>query len=151
MTPQSPAKQAPWDLTQFSQSPSAVPLDFHESHWLSEISSFSKGILVLGKARSLRAPNLGCRGAESPGWFDVLPKNSAWDVMHKRARCCDEAVNHQFPIAAAFWITWIVSAEECSSLLQNWCRFVALPVQSFWMWWPHSTHAYSAASTTPTD
>ena len=32
-------------------------------------------MLVLGKARSLSEPNLGCRGAESPGWFDILPKN----------------------------------------------------------------------------
>ena len=31
--------------------------------------------LVLGKARNLRASNLGCSGAESPGWFDVSPKN----------------------------------------------------------------------------
>ena len=35
---------------------------------------FSKGTLIVEKARSRRAPNLGCRGAESPGWFDVLPK-----------------------------------------------------------------------------
>ena len=47
----------------------------------------SKVILVWGKARSRRAPNLDCRGAESPGWSDVLPKNSAWDVMHERAHC----------------------------------------------------------------
>ena len=33
-----------------------------------------KGDLVLGKARSRKAPNLGCSRAESPGWFDVLPK-----------------------------------------------------------------------------
>ena len=36
---------------------------------------FQRWFLVLGKARSRRAPNLGCSGAESPGWFDVLPKN----------------------------------------------------------------------------
>ena len=41
--------------------------------------------LVWGKARSHRAPNLGCRRAESPGWFDVSPKNSAWDMMHEWA------------------------------------------------------------------
>ena len=46
----------------FSQSPSAAPLYFPESHRWSEISSLSKVILVLGKARSHRAPNLGCRG-----------------------------------------------------------------------------------------
>ena len=26
-----------------------------------------------------------------------------------------------------------------------WCRFIALLTQSFWMWWPHSTHAHSIA------
>ena len=64
MTPQSPSKEAPWDLTltQFSQSPSAAPSYFPESHWQSEISSLSKVILVLGKAWSYTAPTLGCRG-----------------------------------------------------------------------------------------
>ena len=52
-------------------------------------------------------------------WFDVLPKNSAWDMMHDLVYCHDEATNHQLPTAAAFWITWIVSLEECSSLTQN--------------------------------
>ena len=58
-------------------------------------------------------------GPESPGWFDVLPKNSAWDVIHERARCHDEAANHQLPIAVASWIIQIVSTEEHSSLMQN--------------------------------
>ena len=39
------------------------------------MSSLSKVILVLGKARSHRAQNLGRRRAESPGWFDVLQNN----------------------------------------------------------------------------
>ena len=39
--------------------------------------------------------------------------------MHERVCCHDEAANHQLPIAAAFWIIQIVSAEECSSLMQN--------------------------------
>ena len=89
------------------------------SHQQSEISSISKVILVLGKVRSQRVPNLYCSRDESPGWFDVLPKNSAWDLMRERACCCDEAAHHQLPIAASFWIIWIVSAEECSSLMQN--------------------------------
>ena len=42
--------------------------------------------------------------------------------MHERERCRDEAANHQLPIATAFWITWIVSAEEYSSLMQNLMR-----------------------------
>ena len=76
-------------------------------------------VCVCGKARSCRVSNLGCMGAESPGWFDVSPKTSAGDVMHERAHCHDEAANHQLPIAAAFWIIWIVPVEECSSLTQN--------------------------------
>ena len=115
VTPQSPKSRR---LTQFSQSPSAAPSYFPEFHWWSEISFFSKVILVLKKARSRRVPNLGCDGAESPGWFEFLPKNSA-DVMNERACCYDEAANHQLPIAAAFWIIQIVSAEECSNLMQN--------------------------------
>ena len=46
-------------------------------------------------------------------------KKTAWDVMHERAHCHDEAASHQLPTAAAFWIIWIVSMEECSSLMQN--------------------------------
>ena len=63
--------------------PSAAPSYFPESHWWSEISSLSKVILVLGRASSCRAPNLGCRGAESPGLFDVSQNNSAPDVTHE--------------------------------------------------------------------
>ena len=114
----------PWDLTQFSQSPSAALSYFPESHRQSEISSLSKVILVLGKTRSHRVPNMGYRGAESPGWFGVLLKNSSWEVMHEWVCCRDEAANHQLPITAAFWIIWVVSAEECSSLMQIWCRFL---------------------------
>ena len=54
--PQSPSQWTSWDLTQFSQSPSAVPSCFPESYQWSEISSFSKVILVWGKARSGRVP-----------------------------------------------------------------------------------------------
>ena len=86
------------------ESPSAAPSYFPESHLWSEISFLSEVISVLGKARSHRAPNLGRRRAESPGWFDVLPDNSAQDMMCEWARCHDEAAHHQLPIAAAFWI-----------------------------------------------
>ena len=76
-------------------------------------------ILVWGKARSHRAPNLGCSRAESPGWFDVLSKNSSGDMMPERAYCCDEAASCQLPIAMAFWIIQIASTETCSRLTQN--------------------------------
>ena len=112
----SPSKQAPRDLSQSSPSPRAALLYFPESHPWSEMSSFSKVILVLGKAGSHRAPNLGCRRAESSGWFDVPPKNSARDVMREQACCCDEAARHQVPTAAAFSVVQIVSVEACSRL-----------------------------------
>ena len=73
-------------------------------------------MLVLGKARNCRVPNVGCRRAESPGWFDVSPKNSTRDVMHEQAIYCEEAANHWLPIAVAFWIAFL---EECPSLMQN--------------------------------
>ena len=88
------------------------------SSW-SEISSLSKVILVVGKARNHRMSNLGYREAESPEWFDVSPKNSAGDKMHKWAHCHDEAANQQLPIGVAFWIIQIAFVEECSSLTQN--------------------------------
>ena len=84
---------------------------------------FQRWFLVWGKARSCRVPNLGCSGAESSGWFYVLPKNSAQDVMHEWTLCHDEAANHQLPIAVAVWIIQKVSTEEYSNLTQNWMRF----------------------------
>ena len=98
MMPQSPSKWAPWALTQFCQSPSAALSYFPESHWQSEISSLSKVILVLGKARSHRTQNLDCRGTESPQWFDVLPKNSAWDVMS------EYVVVMKLPVTSCPWL-----------------------------------------------
>ena len=103
-----------------------------------ETSSLSKVILILGKATSCRVPNLGCRGAESPGWFDLSPKNSAWDMMHEWACCRVEAANHQLPITVAFWVIWTVSTEEGSSLRQNLMQIRCSFTQSFWMQWPPS-------------
>ena len=71
-----------------------------------------KSDFSFGKIQKSQGAKYGMQGAESPGWFAVSPKNSAWDVMH-------EAANHQLPIAVAFWVTQIVSTEECSSLMQN--------------------------------
>ena len=106
-------------FTQFSQLPSVASSYFPEYHRWSEISCLLKMILVLGKARSCQVPNLGCSRAESPGWFTVLLKTSAPDVMHKRVQSRCEAANHQLPIAAALWIILIVSAEECSSSTED--------------------------------
>ena len=62
--------------------------------------------------------------------------------------CCNEAANHRLPISAVFWIIWIVSTEECSSLMHNLIQ-IHCSTQSFWMWRPHSTHAHSTVSTAP--
>ena len=59
--------KAPWDVTQFPQTPSAVLSYFPETHGWSEISSLSKVILDLGKARGHKTPNLGCRGLNHLG------------------------------------------------------------------------------------
>ena len=79
MTPQSPSKVwgtlGPHTVFPITISCPVAPSHFAESHWRSEISSLSKVISVLGKARSHTAPNLGSSGAESPEWFDVSPEN----------------------------------------------------------------------------
>ena len=85
------------------ESPSAALSYFLEYHQWSEISSFSK-VIVLGKARNCRAPHLGCRWAKSPGWFDVSPKNSARDMMCEWVQCRDEAADHQLPTAVAVFV-----------------------------------------------
>ena len=116
---------------------------FPESHGWSEISSLSRVILVLGKARSHGVPNLGCRGPESPGWLDVLPKKSVWDMMHERACCHDEAVSHQLPIAVDFWIIQIVSTEECSSFMQNLMQICCSTRSVIFEYDSHTVHMFT--------
>ena len=78
-----------------------------------------KGDFSFGKIQKSQGAKMDCRWAESPGWLDVSPKTSTPDVMHEQAHCCDEVANHQFLIAATFWVIQIVFNEECSSLTQN--------------------------------
>ena len=49
----------------------------------------------------------------------MFPKKTAWDIMHEQAHCQNEAASHRLPIAAAFWIIWMDSMEEYSSLMQK--------------------------------
>ena len=77
----------------------------------------------------------------------VFHKKKTQHVMLAQAHCCEEAASHQLPVAVA---VWIVSVEECSILMQNLME-IHCSTQSFWMQWPHSAHAYSMASTAPTD
>ena len=59
----------------------------------------------------------------SGGWVIwviwCFAKSSAQTVMHEQVYCCDEAANRKLPIAMALWIIWMVSTEECSSLMKN--------------------------------
>jgi len=52
----------------------------------------STAILALTKAGSRREPNLGCRGANRPGWCDALPKKLARELQNGQTHCRDEAV-----------------------------------------------------------
>ena len=150
MTAQSPSKSAPWDFTQFSQSPSAAPMYFPESHWWSKISYLSKGIWVLGKVRSRRVPSLGCTGTcvawviccfakklctRCDPWAGTL---SWWCCPPPGAHSCG-LLNHpnsfhggMFKLNAKF---------DGDSLLYS--------LSSHCMWWSHSTGAHTMASTIP--
>ena len=77
-----------------------------------------KGNFSFGKIRSHSAPSLGCRGLSHLGDL-MFCKRTAQNMKHEWACCRDEAAKHQLPIVAAFWVMWIVSMEECSSLTQN--------------------------------
>ena len=93
-------------------------INFPKSHQQSEISSLSKMISVLGKAKSRRAPIWAVEGLNHLGDLMFHQKNSARDVIHEWT-CHDKAANHQLPVAAALWMVWIVFVEECPSLTQN--------------------------------
>ena len=136
MTPQSPSKWAPWDLTQFSQRlfhrsehsaesfvelPSAACSYFPESQWWSEISSFLKVILVLGKLEvlvggslyTLNIPRWPACGRPSRMWVTLNRFSTIYEGLHHTLICV--ALTASSP--KAFGIIWIVSMEECSSLM----------------------------------
>ena len=123
---------------------------FPESHWWSEILSLSKVILVWGKARNHREPNLGVGELSHLGDFIIHPKLCTQDVMHEQVCCHEEAANHQLPIAVAFWIIQIISTEECSNLTQNFVQ-IGCSTPSFWTQQLHSTCAHLMGSTGPPD
>ena len=114
---------------------------------IDEISSLSKVILVLGKARS----QIWAVGGLSP--------LVTWCFTKNLCMRCDASVG-----VLSGWSCQSAVAHSCGLLNHPnsfhggmlklntiWCRFVALLAQSFWMQQPHSTHAHSVASTTPTD
>ena len=73
-------------------------------------------ILVLGKARSLRAPILGCRRSWITWVIRCFTKNPCTGCERELVHCHDEAANHQLPIAAAFWIIQNSFCREMSKL-----------------------------------
>ena len=117
-------------------------------------SSLSKVISVLEKARSHRAPNLRCSGAESHRWFGVLPKNcmrceasvgtlSWWSCQSLAAHSCG-LLNHlnsfcgeMFKLNTKFdadLLLYMLSHFECNShtvhTLTQWC--LPPPLTSTW-------------------
>ena len=97
-----------------------------------------------GKSQKLHSIKSGLYMAESPGWFNVSPKNcmrcDTWaGVLSWQS--CQSLVSHS-------WIMQIVSMEVCSSLKQNLMQ-ICCCTQSFWMRWPQGTHAHLMASTHP--
>ena len=104
-----------------------------------------KGDFSWKKARSHRAPNVGCREAESPGWFDVSQKNSilhesdAWEGTLSWWSC-------QSPVAhscGCFWLNYISQPMKNSevvfliSLEDHLCDGQHLPsqiTQLTWFW-----------------
>ena len=65
-----------------------------------------------------RAPNLGCRGLSHLNDLMFCQKTSVRDVIHEQLIVIKK-LPIMLPTAATFWIIHIVSAEECSSLMQN--------------------------------
>ena len=96
----------------FLELPSAAQSYFLESHWWSEISSLSKVILVLEKARSQ-----GCQICAVGGWVTwviwCFTKNLCMRCNAWVAHCHDEAVDHQLPMAEALFVIYI------SQLMKN--------------------------------
>ena len=63
----------------------------------------------------------------------MFHQKTAQDVMHEQAHCCEAAANAQLPIAVAFWITRVVSSEECSSIMQNLMQILCSTCSVIWM------------------
>ena len=108
------------------------------------IYSFT-GDFSLGKSQKSQGTKSGLWGGLSHLGDLMFCQKTLNETMHEWACFRD-----QLPIAVAFWIIRMVSAEECSSLTRNLMQ-ICCSTHSFWMQWLHSTHAYSRASIAPTD
>ena len=154
MMPQSHSKKASWDLTQFSQSPSAAPLHFLESHRWSEISPLSKVISVLGKARGHRVPNPGCRETESHGWL-MFHQNSEpkFCIRHDAWMSMLSWWSFQLPVAHSWGLVNHLNSfhEGMFKLHTKSDADLLLYSLSHFDCDSHSTHALSTASTASAD
>ena len=100
----------------------------------------------------------GCQIWLYGGWCWVtwviwcFAKISAWDVIHEQAWCHDKL---QSPVAhSSAFLNYLKSFHGGNFKLNEKFdadSFIVLLTQSFWMWWPHSTHVHSMASTILTD
>ena len=125
MIPQSPSKWAPWDLTQFSQHLSHCSkyckiLCWNHHQLLVIFSLISlmvwnifpfKGDFSFGEARSLREPNLGCRGLSHMGDLMFCQKSLHGKWCMSRCIVLMKLPNQQLPIAAASWLVCIFRRE----------------------------------------
>ena len=112
-----------------------------------------KGDFSLGKSRT-------SQGAKSGLWWGCHLGDLMFHqkVLHK-TWCMSGALSWwscQPPVAHSCSLLTHPdsSVEECRTVqawCNIWCRLVALLAQSFWVRQPHSAHAHSTLSTTPTD
>jgi len=109
-------------------------------------------ILALGKARSHREPNVGCRGTDRPEWCNVLSKKPAWELWNGKVHCCDEADL----LAQSSWMRRSHSTQtqstashcrltdstgECAVMSPlTGCQVTRRPCDPFWRYseWPNS-------------
>ena len=91
-------------------------------HWLSlcgvwplhsQISSLSTAILALGKTRSRRKPNLGCRGADRPEWCNDLPKKPARELQNGQPHDRRPTYNGVRPGSPRGSLTTLLSLSQC--------------------------------------
>ena len=87
-------------------------------HWRSEIPSLSKVISVWGKARSCRAPNLGVGVLSHLGDL-MFHEKTLLETCCMSRHLVVMKLPSQLSVGVAFWMSQVVSTEECSSLKQN--------------------------------
>ena len=93
----------------------SCPIVFNWISWMVwNLFSFKDDFSFWEKKKVAGCQIRALRGMNHLGDLMFCQKNSAWDMMHEDIRCCDEAANHELPIAAVSWIIPIVSMEDNS-------------------------------------